>query len=143
MKLIRYEYPQTLGGSAYDSLLELGAPAFARFGPLWGDLFAGTSGCNQTAADLYEDDDNYYARLELPGVKKSDINLELENSVLEISRVQAEGEKAFKQNVNFRGSISVPDGVAFDRVSASHQGGILIVTMPKQEARKPRKIAVK
>ncbi|HAV12066.1 MAG TPA: hypothetical protein DCX06_01035 [Opitutae bacterium] len=137
MKLIRYEYPQSLGNSALDSFL--GSSAQARFGALFEDFFGAAPAASQTAADLYEDEHNYYARLELPGVKKADIDLELENAVLTISSSQADGA----QQCAFQRSLSIPDGVALEKVNARHEDGILTVTMPKEEARKPRQIKVK
>ncbi|MDP4612049.1 MAG: Hsp20/alpha crystallin family protein [Opitutales bacterium] len=143
MKLIRYEYPQSLGTAAYDNFFHPAAPALGRLGSLFDDLFGGSAELNQTAADLYEDAHNYYARLELPGVKKKEIDLELENSVLTISGATSEDTDEAKRRFSFQRSISVPDGVALDRVSASHEDGILTVTMPKVEVRKPRQITVK
>ncbi|NBB79243.1 MAG: Hsp20 family protein [Verrucomicrobia bacterium] len=55
----------------------------------------------------------------------------------------------FRRRVRFRPtrsrferSISVPDGVDLNKVSAAMQDGILTVTMPKAEVRKPRQITV-
>ena len=117
MKLIRYEYPQTLGNSAFDSFFGSAAPAFSRFGSLFDDFLEGASGVNQTAADLYEDDHNYFARLELPGVKKKDIDLELENAVLTISSAQTDKNEDGESSYRFQRSISIPDGVAMEKVS--------------------------
>jgi Molecular chaperone (small heat shock protein) len=97
----------------------------------------------QPAVDLYEDDHNYFARLELPGMKKDSIDIELENSVLTISREESKKSKAGEYNYSFNRSIAVPDGVDLTRVEASYVDGVLTVTLPKEEARKPRQISVK
>ncbi|HKK18438.1 MAG TPA: Hsp20/alpha crystallin family protein [Opitutales bacterium] len=143
MKLIRYEYPQSPTASAFNRLFDLGGSSFDRFGSLLDDFFAGTSGFTQPAADLYEDEHNYYARFELPGLKKDDIDLELENSVLTISSVNVEKSEESESRASFQRSISVPDGVELDSVSAELKDGVLTVTLPKAEARKPRQISVK
>jgi len=90
MKLIRYEYPQSPSVSAFNRLFDLGAPTVERFGSLFDDFFAGA---DQPAVDLYEDVDNFYARLELPGVKKDAVDVELENSILTVSSVVASESK--------------------------------------------------
>lgn len=143
MKLVRYEYPQTPASSAFNRLFDLGGSSLDRFGSIFDDFFGGTTGFNQPAADLYEDEQNYYARFELPGLKKDQVDLELENSVLTISSVEDKKTKDVEQHISFQRSISVPDGVALDRVSAGLEDGVLTVTMPKAEARKPRQITVK
>lgn len=142
MKLIRYEYPQRRHASAFDRLFDLGAPAFGRFGSLFDEFLGMEDGLHQPAADLYEDEHNFYARLELPGVKKDHIDLELENAVLTVSSAESKKAKDSEASYSFQRSISVPDGVALDKVSASYEDGILTVIMPKETARKPRQISV-
>ncbi|MGB0744962.1 MAG: Hsp20/alpha crystallin family protein, partial [Opitutales bacterium] len=93
-------------------------------------------------ADLYEDEHNFYARFELPGLKKNQIDLELENSVLTISSAKKEKSDDSENIVSFQRSISVPDGVNLEGVSAALEDGVLTVTMPKAEARKPLQISV-
>lgn len=142
MKLIRYEYPQAPATSAFNRLFDLGAPAFERFGSLFDDFFGTELAHHQPATDLYEDDRNFYARMELPGVKKKHIDLELENAVLTVSSTETEETKEEKRSFSFQRSISVPDGVVLDKISAVYEDGVLTVTMPKQEASKPRPIDV-
>lgn len=142
MKLIRYEYPQSRHASAFDRLFDLGVPALGRFGSLFDEYFGAGDGFQQPAADLYEDEHNFYARLELPGLKKGHIDLELENAVLTVSSAETKKQKGAESSYSFQRSISVPDGVALDKVSAIYEDGILTVTMPKEEARKPRQISV-
>lgn len=142
MKLIRYEYPQSPAASAFNRLFNLGDSSWERFGSIFDDIFATAPGMNQPAADLYEDEHKYYARFELPGVKKNQIDLELENSVLTISSAQSEKTAESESRISFQRSISVPDGVNLEALSASLEDGILTVTMPKAEARKPLQISI-
>lgn len=143
MKLIRYEYPQSPAVSAFNRLFDLGAPSIERFGSLFDDFFSAQAGHAQPAVDLYEDDHHYFARLELPGVKKDSIDLELENSVLTVSREESKKAKSGEANYSFSRSIAVPDGVDLSKVEARFEDGVLTVTLPKEEARKPRQISVK
>lgn len=142
MKLIRYAYPQTQASAAFNRLFDLGAPTVGRFGSLFDDCFGDTAGCNQPAVDLYEDEHNFYARFELPGISKDKVDLELENSVLTITGQEQTEEDSKVSRTQFERSISVPDGVDLEKVSAEMKDGILIVTMPKAESRKPRQINV-
>lgn len=143
MKLVRYAYPQSQATSAFNRLFDLGAPTIGRFNSILDDFLGAEDGFSQPAVDLYEDEHNYYARFELPGVSKDSVDLELENSVLTI-RSQEENKDAAKlTRARFERSISVPDGVNLEQIAAEMKDGILTVSMPKAEARKPRQISVK
>jgi HSP20 family protein len=143
MKLVRYEYPQAPSTGAFNRLFDLGMPAMGRLGELFDDFWGPELGAHQPAVDLYEDDQNFFARLELPGVKKDAINLELENAVLTFSGSYSQETKEAKSAYSFQRSISVPDGVVLDKIKASYEDGILTVTMPKEESCKARHITVK
>jgi HSP20 family protein len=142
MKLIRYEYPQSPAASAFNRLYDLGGSSFDRVGSLFDDIFAAAPGFSQPAADLYEDEHHFFARFELPGLKKDEVDVELENSVLTVSNVKSEKTDKSESRASFQRSISVPDGVDLVKVTAALQDGVLTVTMPKAEARKPRQITV-
>jgi HSP20 family protein len=142
MKLIRYAYPQSQASNAFNRLFDLGAPTIGRFGSILDDFLGAEAGFNQPAVDLYEDDHSYYARSELPGLSKDAVDIELENSVLTIRSSKESQTDTQTTSARFERSISVPDGVDLDQISAAMQDGILTVTMPKAEARKPRQISV-
>lgn len=114
-------------------------PAFSRF--FDPDLFA-SNGEGRLAVDVHEDDEHYYARFEMPGLKKEDVKVELHDGMLTVS-----GEKKTKTDDGERSytlsrSVSVPDGVRQDAIAAKLEDGILTVTLPKPEDRKPKTIAV-
>lgn len=112
-----------------------GLPSLRFFG--WGDGF-GNEG--SLATDIHEDNDNYYARFELPGVKKSDVHVELSDRMLSVSaqshRKSGDEESSFTLNR----SIAVPESVKSDGITAKLEDGILTVTLPKSEERKPKTI---
>ncbi len=99
-----------------------------------------------------EDEQNYYIDLDLPGVKKEDINIDVDEGTLSIY-----GERDFKEEVKeedyykvetsfgkFQRTFSLPDNVDVDAISAATQDGVLEVTIPKKEQdSKKKKIAVK
>lgn len=88
--------------------------------------------------DLYEDKDNTYVRAELPGVTREQVNLELVDGYLTLTAARKEGEQEF----TLTRSVSLPDNVQSDKITAALEHGILTVTLPKQEQAKPRKIAI-
>ncbi|MGJ8639295.1 MAG: Hsp20/alpha crystallin family protein [Opitutaceae bacterium] len=142
MKLIRYKHPLSLSNPAFDSFFGDSAPSINRFESVFEHIFGGSSELNRTAVDLYEDTGNFFARLELPGIRKEDVDLELENTVLRISVSKAAEGEAKADSLDLKQSIAVPEGVALKEISARLEDGILTVTMPKEEVRKPFQIEV-
>lgn len=143
MKLTRYEYPNKTGCSSLSSLFDFEAPSIERFGKLFDEFLRPEAYADQLPVDFYEDDKNFYARIELPGVDKKVIDLEFENAVLTCSGKYTEKTKSGKTDQSFRRSISIPDEAAVDQISAKHKDGVLTVTLPKKETAEVRRIKVK
>ena len=141
MKLIRYELPQIARFNDIDRWFDQALGNF-NFGP---SLYDQGRRLNRltAAADLYEDDNNFYARIELPGVKKKEIDVKLENALLTISGNRKSTENEGEQSLSFNRSLSIPDGIQGDKIKATYEDGILTVTLPKVEIRKPKLIEVR
>lgn len=92
--------------------------------------------------DVHGDDDRYYVTAELPGVAKEAIDLKVENSVLTIAvSLEEKSEDASNARTMTR-SITVGDDIDIEGVSAKLENGILQVSLPKAEERRPRKISI-
>lgn len=140
-RIIRYTYPRST------SLF----PAFVNRSP-WASLesemdrlfessmgdFAAPALAPRFPVDLYEDKDNTYVRAELPGVNRDDISVEMVDGFLNLSATRKEKD----QNFTLNRSVSIPEAVQADKVTAAYENGVLTVTLPKQEQAKPRKIAI-
>jgi HSP20 family protein len=152
MDLIRYQAPDLAPWPALDrwsnlrdelnSFFEVPfRSSFAR--PA--QLFTGWS----PALDLYQSTENIIAVVELPGMRKDDIEISLHDGTLTISgerkRESNNGNKAERTERYigiFRRSIALPTRVDASRVSATYRDGILTVTLPKAEEVKPKQIQV-
>ena len=88
--------------------------------------------------DLLEDKDNLYVRAELPGVTRDAINVEMVEDYLNLNASRKSGDESF----SLARSITIPEAVQADKVSANYENGVLTVTLPKQEQVKTRKITV-
>jgi HSP20 family protein len=95
------------------------------------------------ASDLYEDSEAFYAIMEVPGVGKQDVDLELVNSVLQIAGKHTAKTGESESTYEFSRALAVPDGVDCSRISAELKDGLLLVTMPKLEDQKTRAIEIK
>jgi HSP20 family protein len=102
------------------------------------------------AMDLVETEDHFVLKADLPGLTESDVNVEVEDSVLTVSgERKAEHEDKREGYVRverafgaFRRSLTLPEGINPEAVQASFENGVLEVRIPKPEERKPRKVAI-
>jgi HSP20 family protein len=107
--------------------------------------FADPASSTRFPVDLYEDNDNTYVRAELPGIIRSDINVEMVEDYQTISGTRKSEEKnngQSEQSFSFSRSVTIPEQVQADKVSASYENGVLTVTLPKREEAKPKKVQV-
>ena len=152
MNLIRYQTPEMAPWSALDRWSNLrdelnsffDMPFSSNFGRT-GQLFTGWS----PALDLYESGDHLMAVVELPGMRKEDIDISLHDGTLTISgerkRESANSETAQRTERyvgTFRRSITLPTRVDAGKVSATDHDGILKVTLPRADEAKPKEIQV-
>lgn len=148
MKLVRYEYPETSWKSDFEDLFNSTLSGFDRWPKLferWPHLLEEMPGMMpemQLAADMYDDDNNYYIKMELPGFKKEEINIELENTVLNVKAERKKKMDNSERSMFFTRSLSLPEGVASDKISAKTDNGVLTITLPKTEQRKAKTITI-
>jgi len=102
------------------------------------------------AMDLVETDDQFVLKADLPGLTDEDVHIDVEGDVLTVSgERRAEHEEKREGYVRversfgaFRRSLTLPEGVDPEAVSASFDRGVLEVRIPKPEQRKPRRVAI-
>ena len=102
------------------------------------------------AMDLVETDEHFVLRADLPGLTEQDVNIELEDRVLTVSgERKAEHEekqegfyRVERATGSFSRSLTLPEGVEADAISATFDKGVLEVRIPKPEQRKPRRVAI-
>lgn len=141
MKLTRFTPSFDLGRVAdFDQWLRHPFASFPAVGQLLGEFLPNGSG--RPATDVHEDQNNYYASFELPGVKKEDVKVEVHDRLLTVSADRREKEGDKEQSFSLSRSVSVPEGVRADAIAAKLEDGILTVTLPKQESRKPKLVEV-
>jgi|SRR5215211_1035788 len=103
------------------------------------------------AIDLVEGEDHFVLKADLPGLGEDDVSIEVQDGTLTIS-----GERKAEHEESERGwyrversfgsfsrSLTLPDGVDPDAISAEFQRGVLEVRIPKPEQRKPRRVEIK
>jgi HSP20 family protein len=131
------------GTPSFSSLLE------SFFGQETGsewDLFH--KGLTVPAVNIAEEKDLFSISMAVPGIKKEEIKINLENNILTISSETRKEEKEEKKNYtrqefsfsSFQRSFSLPEGVKTDTIDAKYKDGVLTVKIPKKEVKEEKKV---
>ena len=146
MYLRMWNYP--LLGSDFGPVLETTANLDGFFGGLNGKdrALAGFA----PRIDITEERERYRLVAELPGVKKDDVSLKIEDGVLTIrgTRKPAAEESARvvlheRPTGEFERSLQLPDDVNTGLIGAVLADGVLTVDLPKHEQHLPREIRIR
>jgi HSP20 family protein len=125
------------------------------FGTFFDTPTTGTNGNGvrrwMPAMDLVETEDHFVLRADLPGLAEGDVNIELEDRVLTVSgerktenEVKKEGFYRLERATGaFSRSLTLPEGVDAEAITATFDKGVLEVRIPKPEETKPRKVEIK
>lgn len=103
------------------------------------------------AVDISENNDALALYVELPGLKKENVDITLENNVLTVRGERKFEKDTQKENYHrieraygtFSRSFALPSNVRATDVKAEFLDGILHIELPKEEEAKPRKIAIR
>jgi HSP20 family protein len=100
--------------------------------------------------DIYENAESLVIKIELPGVSREDVQLDVHDGILSLS-----GTKSFnnggrganyhmveRQYGNFRRSFNLPESIDDERIAANFDKGVLTITLPKVQQSLSRRIAI-
>lgn len=137
------------GRSIFDDMFDMNRMLSRYFG----DFGEATDLVGSYPVDISEDDDHIKVDAELPGFKKDEVSITLENGVLTIeAQRKEEGESKERkgaQHLHERRyarvlrSFTLPAAVDEGKVDARLQDGVLHITLNKREEVKPRRIEIK
>jgi HSP20 family protein len=103
------------------------------------------------AFDVYEDKDKFTVKVELPGMKREDIDISLDGNTLTVAGELKEEEEHKEADTyraerffgRFQRSITLPQPVDPNRINATYKDGVLTISLPKTEESKRKQIEVK
>ena len=109
-----------------------------------------TMGAWYPAVDMFDNDDKVVLKAELPGMKKDDFSIDVEDRVLTLSGQRNYDNEVKEENYyrreracgNFKRAFHLPADVDADNIKAEFKDGVLKVEIPKPEEKKPKKITV-
>lgn len=119
-------------------------PGFAPFNDLFDTIFNDKAFSKLPAVNIAETDEKYEVALAVPGLKKEDFKINLEESVLTISAeskkdVIEEGKKVTRKEFSyssFSRSFTLPETADTDKIQASYVDGVLTIDIAKKKEEK-------
>lgn len=102
------------------------------------------------SVDVSEAENTYEVKAEIPGLKKEEINISVEENVLTLSGEKKQEKESKDKNYHrieraygrFHRSFRLPNEVKADEIKAKYKNGVLTIEIPKTETVKPKEIAV-
>ncbi len=103
------------------------------------------------AVNIHEDDKQFTLEFAVPGMKKEDFRISLENQVLTVSSENKEEKEETEANFtrkefyynSFSRSFTLPKSIDTNKIKADYKDGILTVSLPKsKEAKLSREIKI-
>ncbi|MEQ9231516.1 MAG: Hsp20/alpha crystallin family protein [Cyclobacteriaceae bacterium] len=138
MTLVKYN-PNNYRPTTFSSLLD----------KFFDDKFQGGYQMDFTpSVDIAETESSFELQLHIPGVKKSDVNIAVENDQLTISGERKYENESKDKNFHsresyfgkFSRSFTSPDLVNVEKISAKQEDGILFISLPKDEKKTTKKL---
>ena len=141
MKLIRYENPMLNDFFNLDHWFD---QTLRGLGAMRGSSEATNAGRGgyRPLADAYEEEGNYIVRFELPGVRKEDVTVELNDSVVTVKGERKDERAGAESAISFARSVQLPEGIDSDKAEAKLENGLLILSFPRREVSTQKLIAV-
>ena len=112
------------------------------------DWFGGTDNYHHTlpAVNIREGETGFSLELAVPGKKKEDFNIEVDDNVLTISMETKDEQEAKEEGytrrefryTNFKRAFTLPESVNEDAIEAVYEDGILKFTLPKKDEALPK-----
>lgn len=120
------------------------ASSFDDFFEPWNEWFRNGVPAKPTTlphVNISEDNNGYYLDVAAPGLHKKDFKIEVDGNTLTVSAENEQNKEEKNENYtrqeynysSFCRSFSLPDEVLQDKISASYDGGILKLSLPKNE----------
>jgi HSP20 family protein len=133
--MLRFDYPKVFENLIEDQMTDNFFPTSRTF----------------PAMDITENESEYVAVGEMPGVKKEDVKINFEKNVLTVQGQRKPYENPHEAKVllneirvrDFARSIQVPGEIDADKISAELENGILRVVLPKAQNARARTITIK
>ena len=111
------------------------------FDQFWSDLPSRTAASSTPSFQVTATDDGWRIDVPLPGIDPKDVALEAAGNTLNI-RAESSGDDKGDNVARYEQTLTIPQFLDLDKLSASHRHGMLRLMLPLKESVKPRRIQI-
>ena len=135
--------------NSFDDVFNFQREVDRLFNQFWSDLPTRTAAgpspsfqMNSSASfQVNATDDGWRVDVPLPGIDPKDVNLEVAGNNLTI-RAEVPGQENGQNAARYEQTLTIPQFLDLDKLSASHRHGMLRLTLPLKESVKPRRVQI-
>jgi len=111
------------------------------FTQFWNDLPTRTAASPSSSIQVNATDDGWRIDVPMPGIDPKDVSLEVAGNTLSI-RAETAGDNTDRNTTRYEQTLTIPQFLNLEKLSASHRHGLLRLTLPLKESVKPRRVEI-
>ena len=123
----------------FDNFFQVQREFDRMFNQFWADLPARTTNA-KSSFQVDANDDQWRIDVPLPGIDPKNVALEVAGNTLTIRAVEPKTER--RQEMRYEQTLTIPQFLDLEKISAAHRHGMLELTVPIKDAVKPRRIQI-
>jgi HSP20 family protein len=127
--------------SAFEDVFNVQREVDRFFNQYWSDLPARHVAASSPSLQVNATDDGWRIDVPMPGIDPKDVSLEAAGNTLTI-RAEIPSENRDVNASRYEQTLTIPQFLDLDKLSASHRHGMLRLTLPLKESVKPRRIQI-
>ena len=126
--------------SPYEDIFNFHREADRLFNQFWNDLPSRSGRSTAYPFQVHTNDDGWRVDVPMPGIDPAHVHLEAAGNTLTIRAEQQGGSR--DGEARFEQTLTVPQFIDLDKMTAAHRHGMLELTLPLKESVKPRRIQI-
>jgi HSP20 family protein len=123
----------------FDNFFQVQREFDRMFNQFWADLPARTTNA-RSSFQVDANDDQWRIDVPLPGIDPKNVALEVAGNTLTIRAVEPKTDR--RQEMRYEQTLTIPQFLDLEKISAAHRHGMLELTVPIKDAVKPRRIQI-
>jgi HSP20 family protein len=131
--------------NSFDDVFNFQREVDRLFNQFWSDLptrtTPGSAAGSSSSFQVQTTDDGWRVDVPLPGIDPKDVSLEVAGNNLTI-RAQVAGDGKDKNVSYYEQTLTIPQFLDLEKLTASHRHGMLRMTLPLKESVKPRRVQI-
>ena len=127
--------------SSFDDVFNFQREVDRLFNQFWSDLPTRTAAGSSPSFQVNTTEDGWRFDVPLPGIDPKDVALEVAGNTLTIRAESSDDPKGMNV-ASYEQTLTIPQFLDLDKLSASHRHGMLRLTLPIKESVKPRRVQI-